>query len=347
MSNRRNGDRAVIIGAGNTTRNLARYMKELGKGFSDTFSACLDNNSSLWGTELEGLMVGPVEEIKKYPDSDVVIASIYEKDIRGQLRKLEIDNPVTNHVDYMRMIFADCQVRKYDANHPDVKNKRTGIMDELTVYTAIFGGYDVLREVSCPRQNIKYICFTEDRTMRSDTWEIRHVDMEFGDPVMESRRYKMLPHLFIDSEYSLYMDANVHFKKSPLDYMNNFFSKGGMLFVPHEERDCIYREMAECIRIHKDSPQRLITQAYEYSKDNCPEHSGLFWGGLIGRRHFEKDVVEFGNEWWEHFQKYSRRDQIGLGYLMWKKDVEVSLVNINVRNNIWFDCDGVHAARGL
>lgn len=97
-----------------------------------------------------------------------------------------------------------------------------------------------------------------------------------------------------------------------------------------------------CIDANRDLPQRLIAQTHEYGKDGCLEHSGLFWGGLIGRRHFERDVVEFCSEWWEHFKKYSRRDQLGLGYLMWKKGLEVSLANINARNNIWFDYDGAH-----
>lgn len=152
----------------------------------------------------------------------------------------------------------------------------------------------------------------------------------------------MMPHLFIDTKYSLYIDATVQFKKSPLEFMNQYFDKGDMLFIPHEARDCIYKEMAVCILENKEFPHRLVRQVDKYSESNCPEHSGLFWGGIIGRSHFEKEIIEFNNEWWEHFKQYSRRDQISLGYLIWKNDMEISLANINLCNNSWFNVNERH-----
>ncbi len=342
MEYRTNIDKFILIGAGKTTDYLNAYMKKLGKTFKDAFLLCLDNNSSLWETELDGVVIKPVEEIQKYPDTDVVISSIYEKEIRKQLKKLNISNPIINYIDYQRMLFVDFQVKKYNAVHTDIKNERNELIRELTVYTVIIGGYDLLREVIAPSPDVKYKCFTDDRTLRSDTWEIIYVDREFEDPILESRKYKMLPHRFIDTEYSLYIDATIQFKKSPLAFINQYFDKGNMLFLPHEERDCIYQEMATCIIAEKDSAQQLLNQAYRYSECNCPEHSGLFLGGMIGRNHFQKEVIEFDNKWWKHFQQYSRRDQISLAYLIWKNNIEISLANINIRNNSWFDINKTH-----
>lgn len=337
----RNG-KSVIIGAGNTTYDLIEYMRQLGNEFADNFFICLDNNSSLWGTKLEGVMVSAVDEIRKYPDTDIIISSIYEKDIRQQLEKLNISNPIMNYVDYKRMIFADYQIRNYHAMHPQIKRVKQNIIKELTVYTAVFDGYDSLRDMISSGQNVRYVCFTDDRTLRSDVWEIIYVDREYDDPILESRKYKMLPHLFINTEYSLYIDANVQFVMSPLDYVNQYLMGKDMLFVPHPVRDCIYQEMATCILLNKDFPQRLVDQVSVYSNYNCPEHSGLFYGGVIGRRHFEKEVVKFDNEWWNHFQQYSRRDQISLGYLIWKNHAEISLANIDCYNNKWFVVDEKH-----
>ena len=298
-------NKAIIIGAGKTTRNLTEYVKELGYEFSDCFSICLDNDSSLWGMKIDGVMIDAVERVKNYLNTEIVISSIYEKDIRRQLESLNVQGHIINYTDYKRKLMVDYQITVFD-------------------------------------KNIKYICFTDDMSLRSDTWEIRYVDREFSDPIIESRKYKMLPHLFVDTKYSLYVDANIQLNRSPIEYMVQYFNRGNMLLLPHYARDCIYREMAACILGGKDCPQSLLKQTNIYSECGCPEHSGLFLGGMIGRRHFEKEIIKFDEEWWEHFLMYSKRDQISLGYLIWKKDITLSLADINFCNNIWFTVDGAH-----
>lgn len=335
-------NKAIIIGAGKTTRNLTEYVKELGYEFSDCFSICLDNDSSLWGMKIDGVMIDAVERVKNYLNTEIVISSIYEKDIRRQLESLNVQGHIINYTDYKRKLMVDYQISKYNIAHPVKLEKKTEDIQELTVYTAIIGGYDFLREITVFDKNIKYICFTDDMSLRSDTWEIRYVDREFSDPIIESRKYKMLPHLFVDTKYSLYVDANIQLNRSPIEYMVQYFNRGNMLLLPHYARDCIYREMAACILGGKDCPQSLLKQTNIYSECGCPEHSGLFLGGMIGRRHFEKEIIKFDEEWWEHFLMYSKRDQISLGYLIWKKDITLSLADINFCNNIWFTVDGAH-----
>lgn len=328
--------KAVIIGAGQTTRNFAKYMEELGYCFRQHFLMCLDNNSSLWGTAVEGVVIGAMEEIKKYPNTRIVISSIYKDEIRKQLEQLNVGNPIIGVVDYGRELLVNYQFDKYNAAHPVIENSRQDKIKELTVYTTIIGKYDSLREPFQPDENIHYVCFTDDKTLCSETWDIRYIDREYDEPILESRKYKMFPHLFIDTEYSLYVDAHVQFTKSPLDYMNQYFTRGNILLIPHFDRDCIYDEADACVYCKKDTEERMATQKNAYSEDNCPKHAGLFVGGIIGRKHFENEVIEFNKEWWKHFEKYSRRDQISLGYLIWKNNIEISLANINMCNNQWF-----------
>ncbi|MDE5699943.1 MAG: DUF616 domain-containing protein [Lachnospiraceae bacterium] len=335
-------EKSIIIGAGRTTCDLIEYMKRLGYEFSDHFSLCLDNDSSLWGMELCGVKIDDVEKIGNASDTTIVISSIYERDILAQLKCLNVQGDIISHIDYRRKLMVDYQINQYHITHFDNLEKTGEGINELTVYTVIIGDYDCLHEVSDTDKHTKYICFTDDRSMCSDTWEIRYVDREFDNPIIESRKYKMLPHRFIDTEYSLYIDANIQFSKSPLEYMRQYFNRGNMLLIPHPERDCIYREAAYCILNDRDLPQRLIKQMHLYNKKDCPEHVGLFYGGMIGRCHFENEIVTFDEEWWEHFRKYSRRDQISLGYLLWKKASEVSLADINICNNDWFVVDSMH-----
>ena len=131
--------KAVIIGAGQTTRNFAKYMEKLGYRFCQHFLMCLDNNSSLWGTTLEGIIIGAVEEIEKYPNALIVISSIYEDEIRKQLEQLNFSNSIIDVVNYGRELFVNYQIDKYNAAHPQIENSRRDKIRELTVYTTIIG----------------------------------------------------------------------------------------------------------------------------------------------------------------------------------------------------------------
>lgn len=335
-------DNNIIIGAGKTTQNLIRYMNFLGKKFQDSFIMCADNDRQLWGTQLEGVLVGAVDDILRFPNANIVISSIYEKDIRRQLKQLNITNRVMDNIDYKRMLFVDFQINQYHRMHDHTAQLRQNIIFNLTVYTVIFDNYDLLQEVECCEKSIKYICFTDNKTLKSDTWEIHYVEREFDDPVLESRKYKILPHLFIETEYSLYIDANIRLERSPLKFVNQYFISGNWLFVPHPDRDCIYQEMAVCVLWNRDSIKRLINQTRYYNEYGCPEHVGLFCGAIIARRHFEKEVIAFENQWWNHFMRYSRRDQISLGYLIWKNNIDISLANIDFYNNEWFTVNKIH-----
>lgn len=329
-------EKKIIIGAGGTTKALINYMNKIGYCFYDIFFACMDNNSNLWGKEIEGIPIISLQEVFKYPNTELVISSIYEKELKDQLIQMGCHNLTISVEDYKRELFTNYQYSKYLEAHPENKPIGNCHIDELTVYTVIFGRYDSLCESMYKDKRVKYVCYTDDRTIQSDVWEVRYVDREYENPILESRKYKLLPHKFIEKDYSIYIDANVRFDKSPLDYLNTYLLSEDMLFIPHEARDCVYEEVACCLLGERDSAQRLIHQAYTYCEDGCPQHSGLFWGGLIGRKHTSSKTIAFNEEWWEQFKKYSYRDQISLGYLIWKNNPQISLANIDCRRNQWF-----------
>ena len=79
----------------------------------------------------------------------------------------------------------------------------------IVVYTAIFGGYDVLQEPKVVSQNCDFICFT-DTKRKIRGWEVREVKASHGDPTRNARMYKILPHRFLgEYKYSVWVDGNV------------------------------------------------------------------------------------------------------------------------------------------
>lgn len=80
----------VLFGAGNMCRN---YMKCYGKEYPPLFTC--DNNSNLWETEFEGLVIKNPEELKNLPDDCAIfICNLYYEEIQEQIEAMGLKNPI-------------------------------------------------------------------------------------------------------------------------------------------------------------------------------------------------------------------------------------------------------------
>lgn len=80
----------VLFGAGDLFRF---YMSSYGKKYPPLYTC--DNNLALWGKEVCGISVKSPEELRKLPkDCPVFICNLYYRDIRCQLEKMNIENPI-------------------------------------------------------------------------------------------------------------------------------------------------------------------------------------------------------------------------------------------------------------
>ena len=82
-------------------------------------------------------------------------------------------------------------------------------MNNIVVYTAIFGGKDDLIDPEFIPENCDFVCFT-DKDFKSDIWDVRKIESIFDDPVRNARMYKVLPHKYLSEyEYSVWIDGNM------------------------------------------------------------------------------------------------------------------------------------------
>ena len=97
-------DKRVLFGAGNMCRN---YMKCYGEKYPPLFTC--DNNAAIWGTRFEGLEVKAPEELKKLPeDCAIFICNIYYDEIKKQLQKMGLQNPIHYFNDeFMPSLYLD------------------------------------------------------------------------------------------------------------------------------------------------------------------------------------------------------------------------------------------------
>lgn len=167
-------------------------------------------------------------------------------------------------------------------------------MAKIIVYTSIAGFKDN------PRDDIK--CFPPCDKLKY--------------PVMAAKIYKILPHLYLDTEFSIWVDGNITLRMSPEEMVAKM-TKDIMVF-PNPYRDCLYQEGMYCAAANLDYPETILHQLEEYKKAGFPEKAGLAACGIIVRKH-TKEIAELNEKWWAHICRYSNRDQISFPFVFGDK----------------------------
>lgn len=210
------------------------------------------------------------------------------------------------------------------------------------IYTCIVNGYDCLNlnvHLNC---DYDYICFTDSKSyLRRKTigpWQIKPLPYMNSDTTRNSRYPKMHPHvLFPEYEQSIYIDANIVFKDNKIFDAAEQMSRRDDVFMaipPHRRRDCAYDELEECLRIGKDNPEVLLRHKEFLEKEGFPHHMGLTENGVIFRKHNDKRCIKVMNDWWNMLEKYSRRDQLSLQYVLWKNGFSMPyLLDVPVKSD--------------
>ncbi|WP_455816284.1 glycosyltransferase domain-containing protein [Pseudomonas cerasi] len=198
-------------------------------------------------------------------------------------------------------------------------------MNKRVVYTAIFGDYDDLLEPDHVDSSIDYICFTNNKNVKSSQWIVKYTDNFNGvtDNARLNRIYKFMPHRFL-SEYdeSLYIDGNIKISgRSLSDAFELALKNKNISIPPHAERDCIYKESLACLKLGKGEPEKINEQMQFYKGEGFPETYGLYENNVIFRRHGCKKIKLVMEEWYEMITRFSSRDQLSLCYLFWKEGV--------------------------
>ncbi len=183
------------------------------------------------------------------------------------------------------------------------------------VYTVLVGGYETLQEQpSALTSGVPFICFTDDRNLRSSTWEIRQIDSIFpSDPIRSSRHAKIKPHLYLGAfDASLYIDNTVRLKVAPEAIFSEFGS-ASFYAMSHSFRDDVVSEFIAVSELGFDDQTRIFEQLNHYYLDFEEELAERpYWGGFLIRKHKTQELIRFSEIWSSHVLRYSRRDQLSM-----------------------------------
>ena len=209
-------------------------------------------------------------------------------------------------------------------------------MDEKSrcVYTCLFGNYEDLNEQDVVREsNVDFLCFTDNPTLKSNTWKIIHVSPLFPfDLARSSKLYKICPHRML-SEYSasIYMDNSVILRKKPESIFDDLLpaDKNISLFL-HSFRETVIDEFNEVINLQLDDLNTVLEQlnAYSLTKPNVLVEKP-HWCGFILRKHMDREVVNVMETWFSHILRYSRRDQLSINYVLSDMNYDVNEIQMD------------------
>lgn len=172
-----------------------------------------------------------------------------------------------------------------------------------------------------------YICFSNDfgDKKKIGIWTIRKIDYPSDDKQLQSRFPKLQPHEVLpEYDISLYVDANVNILTPYLfrridELMRESVKLAG---VKHQFRDCLYEEGYRVWIGGVDKNINVIRKQLSYYKqDGFPRHFGMYEANVIFRQHNDPLIIKQCDEWWRLRLNYSKRDQLGYSYTLWKYNI--------------------------
>jgi hypothetical protein len=203
---------------------------------------------------------------------------------------------------------------------------RGGRVSRRAVYTAIYGGYDTLREQP-DQPGFDMVCFTDDPSLTSKQWRVIHAPRRDAHPRMSAKWFKLLPHRALpEYEYTVWTDGGNQIQREDFaETVLGAVGETGLGLIPHPWRDRVEDEANVCIDLAKYQNQPMLEQVTHYRRKGFADTSGLWYGGVIGRDS-RRIVRKFGRRWWRENQRWTWQDQLSLPYLLWRLDLQPGVV---------------------
>ena len=226
------------------------------------------------------------------------------------------------------------------------------------VFTAIFGGYDELKQPQPQDVPCDFVCFTDSHWPRwVGNWRIYRVKSDSNlHPRIQAKRFKIqsheiLPHGRLAFAYdaiaalrrrygsSIWVDGSIAIKSSAFARdMTNSIGQSGWALFQHPDRECIFEEAAVSEQMSKYQGLPIRAQVEHYRRSGVRPKGGLWACGVIARREpLRKGLRELNDAWWAENLRWTYQDQLSLPFVLEKKNERVDVIHGSVWNNRWFD----------
>ena len=331
----------LLWGAGQDGVKLSKLYRYYPNIYNDDIVGVVDSNSQKWGEVLFGQeIMNPASIASSKWDKIVIASTIYG----AEIRKLLINDykiPADYILSFQDYCYGKVIHYQYDTNLK--KNEARGKCDtyrpfnkkSLVVYTAIIGDYDDLRDPLIVEPGVSYVCYTDQKHIKSDVWDIRYIDeVPEEKRAIRVREYKMLPHKFFpEYESSIWVDASLKIIGKLTELIEKYQKHANFLLMPHNERICVYDEAFEVIKLLLTPKHKVFAQVKYYLNDGYPCDNILLVGGFLARNHNDDKVIQTMGQWYKEVCSHSKRDQISLPYVIWKNKLFYDLCDLYFGDN--------------
>ncbi len=333
--------RIVFWGTGYHAKRMYGLYADSKMFCDDELVAFCDSNPLKHKFE-EYLVVDP-EKLGNIEFDTLIIATIYDKEIRNTIngKKLCTQKEVLSMEEYNAQLVSFKQYyKRYGRLHE--YNSFLNEKCKTMIITAVIGDYDILQDPTYISDDIQYICFTDQKTIKSRVWKIYDIPVHYNSSVETARRIKILPWEYVDinTDYYIWVDAKYRIIADLRSYVREYKKDSGLLLFPHPERECICNELAQLIIEDKGDKVDMISQVDTYLKEGYPINNGLYETACIVRKNNNTTVNYMMEMWWKELKKYTYRDQLSLPYVLWRNDYLPDICDKNVRNNKWLKLIG-------
>lgn len=206
---------------------------------------------------------------------------------------------------------------------------------DIIVYSVNIGGYDTFKEVRCPDSRVSYYLFTDNKSIRSKTWNIVYVPPNKfdSDQSKRCRFIKTHPHILLpEHKISVWIDHSFVINTPDIVGMVRqcLGNKPITCYIHGSQRDrrnCLYDEARGIMKYKIDSKGVVRRQMRKYMQMGFPKNYGLFSTGFMFRKN-SPAVNLFNEKWWEEIKAGSKRDQLSQMFVSWKCGVPVNPIPV-------------------
>lgn len=87
-------------------------------------------------------------------------------------------------------------------------------MNKICVYTCITGNYDKVNELPFKEKEIDYYLFTNNKSIKSNTWKVIYIEDENLDNIRLARKHKILGNdITTKYDITVWIDGASYIKK--------------------------------------------------------------------------------------------------------------------------------------
>lgn len=185
------------------------------------------------------------------------------------------------------------------------------------------GTYDLLKAPIVITPGWKYVCYTNNKDLKSDIWEIVYMNFQHTKQVRQVK-------IITPFEYDLciWVDASIEIKCN-LDEFVRDYHRSYFTIMKHPYRGCVYMEAEACIKRHKDNADIIRAQMAYYRQHRLPHNIGMVASGLIIRNNCTQ-VKNFCEKWYKEVSNFSKRDQLSFNFVYFQNPIRLTLIPYEV-----------------